>query len=445
MPSTGRPSGAAARSAASVVPSPPSASTRSQAPTSPRGATSCSWPGRAQLDDLGALLLRPVADGRERVARARAAGARRARCGRTGLAFMRPATVPSSSRHVLRLRRLAARPARRRRADRRRRRRRAARADVGGRHALLGRARGGAGAERPRGRDPARTCAASTRSTPSSPSASPRPATTRSSSTTSAARPGSARAARTSSTCRTCSRRARARCRPTPRRRGRAARADRRGRGVTSASASAARSRSSRRRTPSSASTASVGFYGSLSPERWGEELADPPRRRHARARCSGSSAAPTRASRPTRSRRSTQPRRGRRRARDRHLPRRAALVLRPPLRGARRGVRRRVAANPRLPLAAPAPRCPPSAAVQSVGAGAAGEHVRRRRRPTAGRRRRRRRACPPPRRPRAGRPGVAEDRVVAAAAVDPVVAAEAADDVVARACRAGGRRRACR
>ena len=44
-PSTGRCTGAAARSAASVVPSPPSATTRSEPSASPRGATSCSCPG----------------------------------------------------------------------------------------------------------------------------------------------------------------------------------------------------------------------------------------------------------------------------------------------------------------------------------------------------------------------------------------------------------------
>ena len=50
---------------------------------------------------------------------------------------------------------------------------------------------------------------------------------------------------------------------------------------------------------------------------------------------------------------------RGRRRARDRHLPGRAALVLRPLVQRARRGVRGRVAARARLPAARRAPVAP--------------------------------------------------------------------------------------
>ena len=95
-----------------------------------------------------------------------------------------------------------------------------------------------------------------------------------------------------------------------------------------------------------------IGFYGSLSPERWGENS---PIRRAGDMHGPGAGAVRRRRrghpARPGRGVRS-QPRRGRRRARDRHLPGRPALLLRPPLRGARRGVRRRVAANPRFPLA---------------------------------------------------------------------------------------------
>ena len=84
---------------------------------------------------------------------ARAAGARRGRCGRRGPPDMaRDGTVVD--RHVLRVRRLAARPAGRHRADRRRRGGRAARAGVGRRHALLRRAGGVARAARARGGHP---------------------------------------------------------------------------------------------------------------------------------------------------------------------------------------------------------------------------------------------------------------------------------------------------
>ncbi len=123
----------------------------------------------------------------------------------------------------------------------------------------------------------------------------------------------------------------------------------------------------------------------------------------------------------------------------------RPALVLRPPLRGARPRLRGRLAPGPRVPLAA---------LLFGVLASAAGEARRlrrlrrarrRRRRPTARRRRRRRRGCPR-RRPPDTTSAPASPKIASSPprAVDAVVAAEAADDVgAAGAAEAVGARRA--
>ena len=115
-----------------------------------------------------------------------------------------------------------------------------------------------------------------------------------------------------------------------------------------------------------------IGFYGSLSPERWGEN--SPIRRAgEMHGPVLGLFGGADEGIPPDQVEAfDHRARRGRRRARDRHLPGRPAFLLRPPLRGARRGVRRRVAANPGLPLAALLLGVLASSAVEPVGSGAA-------------------------------------------------------------------------
>ena len=274
------------------------------APTSPRGATCCSWPGERSCTSSAPCVLRPLAQRSRARARARAAGARRARCGRTGLAFMaRDGTVvapPCASPST------PARPTC---------------------PPTCAPIAGGAGAEllELTSADGTRFSAALAEA----PEPSGRavvilpdvrglyPFYSELAERFAAGRPPRdrdrllrphrrARPARRGLRVHAARRSRRAPEHGAGRRRGgagRAARAHRRrARPSRSASASAARSRSSPRRTPSSTSTAWSASTAALSPERWGEQSPIHRARRACAARCSGSSAAPTRASRPTRS-----------------------------------------------------------------------------------------------------------------------------------------------
>ena len=299
------------------------------------GATSCSWPGRAQLDELGALALRPLAHGRERVAelapRVHDEPDAVERVGVHGQRRYRRAP-PCASPSTPRPPDLPADLAR----DRGRRRRGAARARVGRRHALLRRAGRVARAARARGRDPAGRPRALPVLLRARRALRRRPATTRSRSTTSGAPPGSARAARTSSTCRTCSRRGRRPCRPTPRRRSpRCASAPARAAASTVGFCFGGTQSFLAATNAELGLDGVVGFYGGLSPERWGD-MSPIHRAREMRGPVLGLFGGADEGIPPEQVEAFERPRRGRRRARDRHLPGRAALVLRPPLRGAR-------------------------------------------------------------------------------------------------------------
>ena len=183
------------------------------------------------------------------------------------------------------------------------------------------------------------------------------PATTRSRSTTSAAPPGSGRAARTSSTCRTSARSDRSELVQADARRARWRRcasgpAPTRGR-VRRVLLRRHRSRSSRPRAPTSASPARSA---STAPSTRSAGATTSPIHRAREMRCPvlGLFGGADQGIPPEQvdAFAANLDERGRR-ARDRHLPGRAALVLRPPLRGARRRVRRRLAASARVPLAA--------------------------------------------------------------------------------------------